>query len=226
MRLPRYLVRRACTPPPLRGRPGEPPWSGAEIARISHFHAAGSDHRPESEARLLFDEQCLYALFHVQDRYVRAVASGLQVPVYEDSCVELFIQPPAGRGYFNFEMNCGGALLLYHIEDPTRTADGFARFRPVEERHLSSMRVYHSMPHRVEPEIAQPLAWSVEYSVPFSLLEPYTGLPVRPRGSGWRVNFYKCGDKTSHPHWGAWSPIGEELNFHQPERFGELEFEE
>ncbi|MCD6337129.1 MAG: hypothetical protein J7M01_02720, partial [Candidatus Marinimicrobia bacterium] len=36
-------------------------------------------------------------------------------------------------------------------------------------------------------------------------------------------NLYKCGDKTSHPHWASWSPI-DKLNFHQPKHFGEFVF--
>jgi hypothetical protein len=223
--VPRCRVWRAARRPPLQGEAAEEPWDRAEVVVVSHFHPAGSDHRPRTEARVLFDEEALYVQFQVQDRYVRAVARGFQGPVCEDSCVELFVQPLPGRGYFNFEMNCGGTLLLYYIEDPRRTAEGFARYRPVEERHLAGMGVYHSLPRRVEPEIATPVQWTVQYSVPLRLFEPYLGQSVHPAGSTWRGNFYKCADKTSHPHWGAWSPIGEELNFHQPERFGELVFE-
>ncbi|MDD3966848.1 MAG: carbohydrate-binding family 9-like protein [Candidatus Marinimicrobia bacterium] len=43
-------------------------------------------------------------------------------------------------------------------------------------------------------------------------------------GSRWRANFYKCGDKTSHPHWGSWQAL-DILIFHQPESFGILEFD-
>ena len=44
-------------------------------------------------------------------------------------------------------------------------------------------------------------------------------------GRTMRANFYKCGDNTSHPHWGAWNSIGDELNFHQPAQFVLLKFE-
>ncbi|MCH8859253.1 MAG: hypothetical protein IID54_06710 [Proteobacteria bacterium] len=48
---------------------------------------------------------------------------------------------------------------------------------------------------------------------------------LAPLGStNWRGNFYKCGDKTSHPHWGMWSPITNRLSFHQPALFGDLVF--
>ena len=37
------------------------------------------------------------------------------------------------------------------------------------------------------------------------------------------ANFYKCGDKTVHPHYACWNPVGgEKPNFHQPQSFGKL----
>ena len=38
-----------------------------------------------------------------------------------------------------------------------------------------------------------------------------------------RGNFYKCGDKTAHPHFVSWNPVGTPSpDFHRPEFFGEL----
>ncbi len=39
------------------------------------------------------------------------------------------------------------------------------------------------------------------------------------------ANFYKCGDETAVPHYGAWSPIDTpQPDFHRPEFFGEVVF--
>jgi hypothetical protein len=71
--------------------------------------------------------------------------------------------------------------------------------------------------------------WRVDVRIPFNLLQelhgPPGGLP-RPIGDAppWRCNFFKCADSSSHPHWAAWSPIGEKLWFHQTKFFGELRF--
>jgi len=43
-------------------------------------------------------------------------------------------------------------------------------------------------------------------------------------GTEWRANCFKCADETSHPHWASWAPIGEALNFHQPQYFGVFHF--
>ena len=195
-------------------------FSKAETGRISHVRPESSDHRPDVSFRVQHDGTNLYVRFDVNDRYVRSVQTAYQSPVCTDSCVEFFVQPKEGKGYFNFEVNAGGALLLFYVEDPTRTPDGFAAFTRVPESWGRRVEIRSSLPQVVEPEIAGPLAWRVCYKVPLALFEAFAG-EVGRSGSVWRANFYKCGDKTSHPHWLAWSPVTA-LNFHMPACFGEL----
>ncbi|MEW6750677.1 MAG: carbohydrate-binding family 9-like protein [Candidatus Latescibacterota bacterium] len=77
----------------------------------------------------------------------------------------------------------------------------------------------------VEPEIAEPTTWVVEYHVPFALLATYFGAAAPRAGTAWRANFYKCGDHTSHPHWGSWAPVATPRpNFHQPDSFQPTRF--
>jgi hypothetical protein len=228
-----YIIRRTEAAPSFTGNWSGGAWASAEPVLVDHFHPSSSDHRPKTEVKILYDAAHLYVFFRVNDRYVRAVAEHFQGPVWADSCAEVFLRPREDGGYFNFEMNCGGTLLLYYIEDPRRTEEGFAKFTPVAAEKVAGMRIYHSLPARVDPEIDEPVEWCLEYSIPLSIFEAYLGEvvdpsshPAHPAGGRWRGNFYKCGDETSHPHWASWSPIGEELNFHCPEHFGILEFEE
>ena len=86
------------------------------------------------------------------------------------------------------------------------------------------MTLFHSIPGPVAEEITTPITWYLEYTLPFPLLEAYLGPLHRAAGTTWRGNFFKCADHCSHPHWASWSPIGEALNFHQPQYFGILEF--
>jgi hypothetical protein len=220
-----YTILRTRSRPELRGLWSGRSWGEVPVLEVSHFHPSSTEHRPRTQARLQFDRSFLYVHFRVQDRYVRAVSRRFQDPVWKDSCVELFVRPRQDRGYFNFEMSCGGVLLLYYIEDPTPTANGFRKYRRLEKRHLRGLKVFHTLPRRVEPELPGPVDWAVEYRVPFELFAAYLGSPPATAGTSWRGNLYKCADACSHPHWACWAPIGEELNFHQPERFGELRFE-
>ncbi len=223
---PTYVIRRAFRPPALGASWDSPDWSAAEVIDVDQFHPESSDHRPRVQAKLLYDDRSLYVQFRVFDRYVRCVETRDQGRVYLDSCVEFFVQPgeDASRGYFNFEMNCGGALLLYYIERPGKTLTrALANFAPVGSDWLEQVRRFQTLPRRVEPEMTEPVEWRVAYAVPMKMFEHYVGAMPPPEKRAWRGNFFKCADATSHPHWGMWSPV-EILNFHQPEKFGELRF--
>lgn len=220
-----YTVHAVAAPPPLEGEFAGGPWAKAEEGNVDRFWPAGSDHRPDVRFRVLHDAANVYVRFQVADRYVRAVQTAYQGSVCTDSCVEFFVRPKAGAGYFNFEMNAGGTLLLYYIEDAARVPGGFAKFRPVPEEWARRIRVWHSLPAVIEPEMPGPVTWQVAYAVPVALFEAHTGPLGSIGGQTWRANFFKCADKTSHPHWATWSPITA-LNFHLPECFGELRLEE
>jgi hypothetical protein len=203
---------------------GDAAWQHAPSAAIAHFHPRSSDHRPRVEFRVLYDPQHLYVLFDVDDRWVVARHTAHQQKVFQDSCVEFFVRPRPDCGYFNFETNCGGWMLSWYVEDPTPVGDRCRRQRDLSETDLRQIEVYRTMPSRLEPEVADPVRWKLGLSIPFGLLEKYVGRLGDPAGRRWDANFFKCADGCSKPHWAAWSPIAEELNFHQPRYFGSIEF--
>lgn len=216
-----YTVRRSTA---TLGSPGanwdHPFWQGADTLAVTHFPWEDSGHRPVVQARLLYDSAWLAILFRVEDQYVRAVAEKFQDGVCTDSCVEFFVSPlPDSQAYFNFEVNCGGTMLLFRCEPGTET-------RPVTAEDGATIAMAHSLPKIVEPELTDPTTWTVEYHVPFDLFSTYFGSDAPAAGTQWRANFYKCGDRTSHPHWGSWAPVDTPRpNFHRPESFQPILFE-
>jgi len=200
-----------------------PVWGKVPALDITFYRPEGSNHKPVTQVKLLHSPEGLYVIFQVQDHYVKCVHTQFQDAVYKDSCVEFFVQPTPDRGYFNFELNCGGALLASYIVDPGRNGLGFKEYTPLSSEDRRQIEIYHSMPTVIDPEIKKETTWHVEIFIPFVLLEKYSG-PLRPSAEKiWRANFYKCGDDTSHPHWGAWAPV-DELNFHLPRCFGKIRF--
>ena len=178
-------------------------------------------HFPAVQARLAWDPEAVRVIFRVKDRYVRAAASELHGPVWEDSCVEFFFTPETDirHGYFNLEMNCGGVMLLRHQVIPRR--DPVA----LTAGECSLVQIAHSLPPRIDPEIADPIAWTVEYRLPIAILKPYAPVTAPAPGIQWRANFYKCADRSSHPHWLTWAPVDRpQPDFHVPECFGTLQF--
>jgi hypothetical protein len=199
-------------------------WDMVAPLEIKTFFEHSSDHRPVTHVRLLYDDLKLYVRFDVKDRYVRVVAEKYQDSVCKDSCVEFFVQPGPGAGYFNFEVNAGGCMLLYYIPVSSKGLAVMNQGQPVPFELVKEMNVQHSLPARIDPEIEAPCEWTVEYAVPLTVFEYYLG-PLGPlTGQIWRGNFFKCADATSHPHWGMWSPITEGDRFHRPDFFGELIF--
>lgn len=219
-----YTIRR--TNGPL-GAPdadvGRSVWAAAEVANITHYQRPDSGFRPVTQVRVLYNDDVLAVVFWVQDHYVRAVADQWNDSVCRDSCVEFFVAPsadPVRDAYFNFEINCGGTMLLYRCPG---SAGG-------ERGHVSSeegaeILIAATMPKTVDPEIQEPTDWGVEYHVPWSLFTHHFGIDPPQSGETWRGNFYKCGDATSHPHWGSWAPQATlEGGFHQPQYFQPLHF--
>lgn len=223
MALPEYTVLSVPHALELQKQWDSPVWRQAPVLPVAAFRPESTDHRPRTEAKLLRSPAALHGFFRVRDRYVRCVHERFQQAVYKDSCVEFFVQPTTDGGYFNFEFNCGGAMLASYIIDPTRVEHGFKDFTRLTAGQGSLVSIYHSLPPLVEPEMGDDVTWLIEFRIPFALLEQYAGPLGDPAGRVWRANFYKCGDETSHPHWAAWSPV-DELNFHLPRCFGRIRF--
>ncbi|HEX5221855.1 MAG TPA: carbohydrate-binding family 9-like protein [Verrucomicrobiae bacterium] len=196
-------------------------WSGLAAAEVNQFLPQSSNHRPRTLVRVAHDGQNLVGRFEVEDRFVRSVRTEYGSEVWKDSCVEFFVEPKPGRGYFNFEFNCGGAFLVNHIIDPTRTPNGFKDFTRLPASVAKQVKVRTSLPQIVQPEITEPITWTLEFRIPFSVFDDYVGPLGKVAGETWHGNFFKCAEENSHPHWAAWSPVSE-FNFHVPQCFGTL----
>jgi hypothetical protein len=218
-----HVIPKTALRPELRGLWNGPAWGESLFLGISCFRLEGTPHQPLVRCKMLYDESHLYGLFLVGDRYVRCVHTGFQAQVYEDSCVELFVQPKPDKGYFNFEFNCGGTLLASYVTDPTKIDGRVAKASPLSQEEGRQVAVYHSLPSIIEPEMEDEVIWSLEFSIPFALLTGYVGSLGKVEGQKWRGNLYKCGNRTSHPHWASWAPLTDR-NFHAPWDFGALHF--
>jgi hypothetical protein len=198
-------------------------WHNAEPARISHFRPESSSHRPLTTARLLHDHRGLHARFTVHDAFVLCRRTRYFDEVWKDSCVEMFVEPREGAGYFNFEFNCGGAFLCSWITNPERVPGGFKESVRIPWDQARQVQVRPSLVSRIDPEIPGAVDWTLECHIPLAVLEVYTGSLGDLTGQVWRGNFFKCAEDNSHPHWAAWSPV-DEFNFHLPRCFGHFRF--
>ena len=158
-------------------------------------------------------DKYLYIDFFVRANYLRAVNYQNNSPVYEDSCVEVFLQPDSDNGiYYNFELNCIGT-----INASRRTSRQNSTH--LSEDELESIIRYASCGNRPFQEVEGLFAWNVTIAIPLRLIGlEYKCSPITLRG-----NFYKCASATSQPHYLSWSPIDTPSpDFHRPEFFGTI----
>ncbi|HOW56802.1 MAG TPA: carbohydrate-binding family 9-like protein [Smithellaceae bacterium] len=218
-----YTILFTKQPPDGYGSWEGPVWKNIPSLAVDCFRPEGSAHRPQTLCKMLYDREKIYVIFRVADQYVRCTRAGFQVDVCKDSCVEFFVKPQNCRGYFNFEFNCGGAMLASYVTDPVRAYGQVKEALPLAPEDDRQIQRQASLPEIVEPEITKKLIWQLEFSLPFLLLEKYAGVLGEIQGQTWRANFYKCGDETTHPHWASWSELTAR-NFHAPDNFGYILF--
>ena len=216
-----YAVHPADAPPPADAEWETGPWGAATPAILTHHMGDPPEHRPKTQAKLLYDVDALYVRFRVEDRYVVALETEPQSGVSGDSCVELFVTPgtDVAPGYFNVEMNCVGTTLFHHQREPG------VENHPLDQE-INELEVRHSVPGpTVDPEVGEPLTWTVGYRVLFRALARCATISAPEPGVVWRANMYKCANRSSHPHWLTWSPVAfDRPNFHLKEQFGYLHF--
>ena len=67
---------------------------------------------PHVEVAIAYTDEAFLLHWRVTEDSVRAAAVADNGPVWEDSCVEFFIQPAHDGIYYNIECNCAGTLLI------------------------------------------------------------------------------------------------------------------
>ena len=196
---------------------------------VNRFHGSSTDRLPRPATRVLLSPtpEALRVRFDVTSSTLLAAKMNRQSGVCTDSCVEFFFEPVDGAGYLNIEINCiGTPLAQFH---PTYRRDEVVE---VDDAAIDSLRIETSLPHEaIVPERRGAFSWWVSFEVPFETVAAAVARPVdEVAGPGlslrWRGNFYKCGDKTSSPHWASWAPIHEKLDFHVPECFAPIVFDD
>lgn len=217
-----YRVKRMTGNPAIDGDWNKLAWK--EIAPLTLEYYMGDEprHQPKTQAKVAYDDDHMYLIWRVEDNFVLAKRTRHGQDVWNDSCVEFFFTPGGdsdSSGYFNLEANCGGAML-FGIHVPAAPKAGFT------PEQLSKVTIASSLNAPIDPELATPTIWTLEYKVPLSLLEKFSKVQKPRPGATWRANFYKCAEENSQPHWLTWAPVTwPKPQFHLPQYFGTIQFE-
>ena len=172
---------------------------------------------PRVRCKIAYNEQALFLKFQVEETAFRAQEVSDNGNIWEDSCVEFFLQPlPFSPFYYNFEFNAIGALLI---------GCGTGR----NDRILADSVITNSVRREIQLSVSRgggkkdSFSWELTAEIPFTALFKTNFTPQE--GTIVKANIYKCGNKLPFPHFLSWRPIHtEQPDFHRSEFFGSLIF--
>jgi hypothetical protein len=199
----------------------KPVWEKVPVLEITHYMGNKPSFLPSTFAKLLYDDENIYGIFLVKDKFVHCLVQETNGHVSGDSCVEFFFSPDASKPlfYFNLEINCGGVPLMQYVTLPRK------EYVFLDEVEINKVEIAHSLPRKVLTEIEEDTTWTIEFKLPLNVLVQYAPISHPQKGVKWKANFYKTASTTSNPHYLTWSHVDNPRpDFHLPQFFGVLEF--
>ncbi len=191
--------------------------NSAEFQYIETINWAEYPYKPRVKFKMAWCQDNILLKYYVTEENILAKETKVNAAVHNDSCVEFFISPQKDGAYYNFEFNCIGT---------TKVGYGKARANRVliNPKILKRIKTKSSLGNLPFEEKTGGHKWEMMIVIPKACFSHDKDIVLK--GLKARANFYKCGDKTSKPHFVTWNPVGtENPDYHQPEYFGKLKFE-
>lgn len=190
--------------------PTEAAWDKAAPIHFCHdWQGKNADAQRESEVRLVWTTELLFVRFVARYRSITTFEdsepNGRRDHLWERDVAEVFLQPNAesSRCYTEFEVSPNGQWIDLEISpgEKRNARSGLRRRCSIyEERKI----------------------WKAELALPVKSLTDKLKPP-----NAWRVNFFRIEGDREPRFYSAWQPTRTAVpNFHVPECFGKLVFED
>jgi len=180
------------------------------VRELSYPWPGRTFERQLTEVRAAWTDRFLYLHLWAKDSWITAKEVNAKGPVYNDDCLEVFLQPEEGR-YWGWEVNALGTVLDYRVA-------GWGT-DPVEDRFLD-LKWKTSAFLKVRKHDA---GWVLEMKIPFA-----KDLGRNPqRGDSWRATFNRVDvDRQGRSSLSTFSTLDGDgpVWFHQPPGFGQIVF--
>ncbi len=214
------LIPRLHGPIKIDGELNEPTW--AEAARLQPFYQndGSGPEREHTEVSLWYDDAALYLAWRCEDVDIQATFTNRDSKFWEEEVVEFFVTPKELGRYFELQWNpLGGVFdaIITNDLDPRGVSKAFQGDWSYTAKGMqSAVKVKGTVGDSSDKDEF----WQVEIRLPFADL----GQPAPKPGETWRANFYRFNRTKGLPvEQLSWSPTLLP-GFHQPSRFGYLEF--
>lgn len=194
-------------------------WDFVDGYELKNFPWDKTGYKPKVIVKMFYTEKDFRVKFTATEKSVRAENIEINSSVYQDSCVEFFINPDYKNSddYLNFEINAIGTLLS-QVGENSRKREFLSK---EEINTYINITSDVNLDNILEFDNFKP--WNVELVISFDLIKKYFPLFKADKDKIIKCNFYKCGDKTDIPHYACLENIDYyKPSFHRPEFFKEI----
>ncbi len=219
--LPRVVVPKLHGAIKVDGTLREAVWSKAAVIQPLYRNDGSGREREHTEVRVWYDDAAIYLGWTCQDSDIHGTFTKRDSKLWEEEeVVEFFVAPKTLTRYFELQWNPVGGIFDAIIENELDERGMSKAFEGDWTFTAKGMTSAVKVKGTVQKPGDRDSLWTVEIRLPFADL----GLTTPKAGEVWRANFHRYNRSEGKPtELLSWSPT---LNpsFHQPSRFGTLEF--
>ena len=214
------VVPKLHGPVVIDGELNEQVWAEAALLQPFFQSEGGGPEREHTQVRLWYDDNALYLGWTCQDMDIQATFTNRDSKFWEEEVVEFFLSPKELNHYFELQWNPLGGVFDATIKNDLDEKGLSKNFDGDWSYTAKGMKSAVKRKGTVNDSSDKDEFWQVEVMIPFSDL----GQATPKAGDVWRGNFYRYNrTKGLPPELLSWSPT-RLPGFHQPSRFGYLEF--
>ena len=214
------VVPKLRGPVTIDGELNEPAWAKAVVLQPFFQSAGGGPEREHTQVRLWYDDNALYLGWTCRDVDIQATFTNRDSKFWEEEVVEFFVTSGTLERYFELQWNPLGGIFDAVIDNKLDAQGVSTNFTGDWNFTAKGMKSAVKVKGTVGNADDKDEMWQVEVVVPFADL----GEPAPKPGAVWRANFYRFNRAKDQPaELLSWSPT-RFPSFHQPSRFGYLEF--
>lgn len=201
------------------GELNEPVWQKAATLKPFFKNDGSGRERENTEVKIWYDDTALYLAWICQDADVQATFTQRDSKFWEEEVAEFFVTPKDLSRYFELQWNPLGGVFDAIIENDLDQQGVSKNFRGDWNFTAKGMKSAVKLKGTPNNSADKDEFWQVEAVIPFA------DLSATPKpGDIWRANFYRFNRAKDQPvEQLSWSPTLLP-SFHQPSRFGYLEF--
>lgn len=201
-----YVVRKTAEPITIDGKADEAAWKSATQSPAFTTAEGGRKVTGETTARLLWDDENLYALVEVADTDVYTEYDGRDEPLWKQDVVELFIDADkSGAGYVELQVNPKNAQFDAYFP---RT-----RAQPSNKKWSAEMTSAVVVAGTVDNRDDEDTGYTAEIAIPLAAVRGESTtmkVNIPPKvGDTWKLNVVRVDGESGDDKLSAatWNPI-------------------